>query len=237
MVWSLSLVMAMASVTRSHTIRRLAYGQEEAREIEVHAPVGADGEAPTVVVLRPPGVRRQQGWRSGKILAGRGLLAVVAAVGGESDALKDAAQACAWARDNAARFGGDPERLFVYGRAKGADLAALLALDPQWLADAGAPRLSGAVGLLGHYDFGGVQAAALARPDTPPLLLVADREDSDAGPLARALRIVGGQVAEIRCPELEGVPLAGLLRGLRLRLIALDEVERFIRLCSLAPAV
>jgi acetyl esterase/lipase len=69
--------------------------------------------------------------------------------------LEDNAWAVRWARDNAQRFGGDPERMVIVGHSAGAYNAAMLALDPRWLQGAGVPR--GAVkawaGLAGPYDF------------------------------------------------------------------------------------
>ncbi len=47
--------------------------------------------------------------------------------------VQDAAAATAWVHHNIAKYGGDPEKLFVGGHSAGAYLAALLALDPQHL--------------------------------------------------------------------------------------------------------
>jgi hypothetical protein len=211
----LSLFMGLASRLRSRTVGGLAYGRETRQTAEVHAPVGADGEAPVVVVLRPPSAGLSEARFLGRLLAARGLVAVVAAVGARSDALSDAAAACAWAGDRSAEFGGDPRRLFAFGAAEGAGVAARLALETRWLAEAGAGRLGGVVGFLGRYDLCGVEAAALARPDAPPLLLVGGRDRRSEADLG-AGRLIG---------------------ALPLGLIALDEVERFIRLGSLEPAV
>jgi hypothetical protein len=237
----LSLLLGLGSQIRSRTVRGLTYGPKAHQTIEVHAPIGADGEAPVVVVLRPPAVGAFRGRRFGRLLAARGLVIVAVAVAESEDALCDAAAACAWAHERAAAFGGDPRRLFVMGAAKTAGVAARLALEPRWLAEAGSARLRGVVGFKGLYDLG-VEPAALARPDAPPLLLVAgcDRHseaDLGAGRLIGAVRSVGGQVAEIRCPAFDPPPLHRLLGALPLGLMALDQVERFIRLGSLEPVV
>lgn len=47
--------------------------------------------------------------------------------------MEDAAAAFAWTKHNIATYGGDPNRVFVSGHSAGAYLAALLALDPQYL--------------------------------------------------------------------------------------------------------
>jgi acetyl esterase/lipase len=48
--------------------------------------------------------------------------------------IEDIAMAVAWVKRNIARHGGDPDKLFVVGHSAGAYLAALLALDPRYLA-------------------------------------------------------------------------------------------------------
>jgi len=67
----------------------------------------------------------------------------------------DAAHAVAWTRVHAAEFGGDAQRLFVMGHSAGGQIAALLACDKRYLADAGlAPRdLAGMIGVAGAYAF------------------------------------------------------------------------------------
>jgi acetyl esterase/lipase len=51
--------------------------------------------------------------------------------------VKDAAVSVKWVVDNAAKLGGDPNRIFVGGHSAGAYLAALLAMDPHFLREAG----------------------------------------------------------------------------------------------------
>ena len=48
--------------------------------------------------------------------------------------VEDAAAAFAWTKRHIADYGGDPNRVFVSGHSAGAYLAALMALDPQYLA-------------------------------------------------------------------------------------------------------
>lgn len=55
---------------------------------------------------------------------------------------EDVAEAVAFVRKNAARYGGDPQRLFLMGHSAGAQLAARIALDPSWLEAAGLPERS-----------------------------------------------------------------------------------------------
>jgi len=233
----LPFLLALAAPLRSRATRGLAYGPEPRQTIEVHAPAGADGEAPVVVMFQPCDRR------AGRILAARGLVVIVAGVGADwgQEALDDAAKACAWARAHAADHGGDPGRLFVFGHAEGAGLAARLAHEPGWLASVGLENsLRGAVGMLGLYELGD-DGTLQVRPDAPPMLLLAGRKDGgerdrSTGSLAQRLRTAGAEVAEIRVPWLDHTPLYSLVDSLRLRLMALDEIERFIRLRCLEPA-
>jgi acetyl esterase/lipase len=231
----LPLFLALAAPLRSRAARGLSYGPGARQTLEVHAPVGADGEAPVVVMFKPCDRL------SGQILAAHGLVVVVAGLGadwGAPGALDDAARACAWAREHAADYGGDPGRLIVIGNPEGASRAARLALDPCWLASVGlTDSQSGAVGVLGLYEFAGEEAPPV-RSDAPPMLLVAARKDGgerdrSTDRLAQRLRAAGAEVAELRVPWLDHTPLRRLIASLRVRLIALDEIERFIRLRSL----
>ncbi len=78
------------------------------------------------------------------------------------DFLDDTAHAVAFAHHSAASWGGDPRRVFVVGHSAGAYNAAMLALDPKYLAAAGDDRaaIAGTVGIAGPYDF-----LPIERPD------------------------------------------------------------------------
>ena len=234
----LPFLMALVAPIRSRAARGLAYGPDARQTVEVHAPDGADGEAPVVVMFKPCDRR------AGQILAAHGLVVVVAGRSGGwvgSGALEDAARACVWAREHAADYGGDPGRMFVFGHAEGGGVAARLALDPCWLASVGLEGgLRGAVGVLGLYELGG-EACLPVRSDAPPMLLLAGRNDGgegdrSTGRLAQRLRSAGAEVGEIRVPGLEPAPWHHLIGALSQRLMVLDEIERFIRLRCLEVA-
>ncbi|MCA0269787.1 MAG: alpha/beta hydrolase [Bacteroidetes bacterium] len=55
---------------------------------------------------------------------------------------EDVAEAVAFVRKQASRYGGNPQRLFLMGHSAGAQLAARIALDPSWLDAAGLPDRS-----------------------------------------------------------------------------------------------
>jgi acetyl esterase/lipase len=49
------------------------------------------------------------------------------------------ARSVGWVRKNIARYGGDPDRLLLMGHSAGAQLAALLCVDPKYLSAEGVP--------------------------------------------------------------------------------------------------
>ena len=96
----------------------------------------------------------------GAALAARGVLTLVADYRHYPEVrypefLRDSALALAWGLTEAPRLGGDPKRVFVMGHSAGGYNAAMLALDPRWLAATGhAPsELAGWIGLASPYDF------------------------------------------------------------------------------------
>lgn len=133
--------------------------------------------------------------------------------------LEDTAQAIRWLRDNAARFGGDPERIYLAGHSAGAYNVVQVALEPRWLAVEGVPAsaIRGVIGLAGPYDFypfdkdstraafGGAPDPATTQPinhvgpAAPPMLLLTGTDDTTVKPrntraLAAALEERGGSV-------------------------------------------
>lgn len=181
--------------------------------------------APVIIFLHGggwvKGTRSEYGW-AGRAYASRGFVVVVPDYRKVPQVrfpafVEDGADAVRWTRDNIARFGGDPARIAVAGHSAGAHTVAMLALDPQWLAKAGAPgAVKAAVGLSGPYDFypftgrsvasmgqwprpQETQPLAYARKDAPPMMLVTGTEDTTVRPknarnLAAKLKALGAPV-------------------------------------------
>jgi acetyl esterase/lipase len=244
----------------------LAYGPDARHRIDVYRPLGLPPAGGLPVVLFFYGGNWTRGERAdyrfvGEALAANGILALVAdyrlspAVAYEG-MLQDCALALQWTLRNAADHGGDPTRVMVMGHSAGAYNAAMLALDPRWLAPLGlAPsRLAGWIGLAGPYDFlpiGDPEVKVAFRwPDTPAdsqpvahaatraprTLLVAGTADRtvdaerNTNGLARRLRAAGTEVQVRLIPGLGHVrTVAAMARSLDWAAPVLPVVLAFVR--------
>ena len=241
----------------------LAYGDNVRQKVDVYRPTGAQVAAPVVVFFY--GGNWVDGERAdyaflGRSLAARGIVTVVADYRlypevSYPDFLKDAAQAVAWAKHHAAQYGGDPQRLFVMGHSAGAYNAAMVALDPRWLAaqNMRPADLRGWIGLAGPYDFLPIENPTTKPvfhfPDTPPesqpvrhasaasppALLIAARTDKLVDPqrntahLAKALRDHQVPVQELYYDKVSHTTLMGSIAApLRWLAPTLDDVANYV---------
>jgi len=143
----------------------VAYGGLSRQRLDIYMPRGhaPSGGWPMVVFFY--GGSWNNGARSdyafvGAALASHGVLTLVADYRLYPEVrypefLGDCAQALAYGLKEASGLGADPKRVFVMGHSAGAYNAAMLALDPRWLAPTShAPtELAGWIGLAGPYDF------------------------------------------------------------------------------------
>lgn len=170
--------------------------------------------------------------------------------------LEDAAAAVAWLKANAARIGANGGPIYLVGHSAGGYIAAMLTLDPRWLAQAGdsaCSTISATVGLAGPYDFLPLTDEALKeifgpepeRPRTqpinhvdgaePPMLLISGRDDVTVRPgnshrLAARIRSRSGSVEERYYDDIGHLALvASLAQPLRGLAPTLDDVDRFLR--------
>jgi acetyl esterase/lipase len=175
----------------------------------------------------------------GRVLAGRGIVAVVADYRVYPQAtypefLQDNAQAAAFAKKHAAEWGADPARFYLIGHSAGAYNVAMLALDKRWLAAVGLdPKqdLAGVIGLSGPYDFlplrdetlkiifgppetrPATQPIAYASADAPPLFLAAGTGDKvvDPGNTTRLAAAVQAKGGEVESHLYPDVGHVGVL--------------------------
>jgi acetyl esterase/lipase len=171
--------------------RSIPYGEGARRTLDVYRPNTA-AAAPVVVFFY--GGSWQSGSKEiyrfvGRALAGRGYVVVVPdyRVYPEADYpgfLQDGARAVRWAKDNVARFGGNPDRLFVMGHSVGAYIAAMLALDSRWLAAVDlipGRDIAGLIGISGPYDF-------LPLRDGPLTTIFGGANDATTQPISHVTR-------------------------------------------------
>ena len=181
------------------------------------------------------------GWRSGskrtyryvaKALARRGYVAVlpdyrIYPPARYPDFLDDGALAVRWVKDNAKRFGGDAQKIFLMGHSAGAHIAAMLAIDATWLQKVGlvpGRDIAGLIGISGPYDFlplkdetlkiifGGAnrpetQPISHVTPGAPPALLLTGGKDDVVGAgnssrLAERLRAAGNEATTVIYPRI-----------------------------------
>jgi len=258
----------------THTLTEgVAYGTLARQRLDVYRPAGAAPAAGWPVVVFFYGGSWNRGERAeyrfvGEALASRGVLTLVADYRlypevRFPDFLRDCAQALAYGLREAARLGGDPQRVFVMGHSAGAYNAAMLALDERWLQSAGhsPAELAGWIGLAGPYEFlpitnpdarpvffhpnypPNTQPIAYARRESPRGLLGAAREDVLVNPqrntvgLANRLREAGAPVSVKMYERVNHMTLvATFARPLRWLAPVLDDVTAFVDAAPIAPA-
>lgn len=171
------------------------------------------------------------------------------------DFLDDAARAARWVKDNIARHGGDPNRIFLMGHSAGAHIAAMLTLDAEYLARVKlAPKdFSGMIGLAGPYDFLPLKKPTLkiifgpekgrwrSQPinyvtgNNPPMLLLFGKQDTVVNPgnterLAAKVKSMGGLVTVVEFPDFGHIDIASTLATpFRGDGAVLNAVAQFIR--------
>lgn len=149
-------------------------------KLDVYLPEPAVESAPVIVLIHGGALMegsKSDGAHVGRCFASAGIVTVVinyrlSPTVEHPAHVRDAAAAIAWVQQNAARYGGDPESVFVLGHSAGAYLATLLAFDPRYLAEQGLRPLDlrGVVSVSAFFD-----VAAVA-PERPKGVWGADRE-------------------------------------------------------------
>lgn len=171
------------------------------------------------------------------------------------DFLDDAALAMKWVWNNIALFGGDPGKISVAGHSAGAYIAAMLALDPRWLAAVQLPPSTIRAGVLlsgpfdfapfrewrgratfgSHHDPAETQPINHVRAHAPPLLLL--HGSSDRLVYAKNSKSLDAALARVGAPHelriYQGCDHAGtvvaLSRPFRSRFPVLADAAAFLR--------
>jgi len=145
------------------SVPNIAYGELDRQTLDIYTPRSLEGAAPVVIFFYGGG------WRKGakenyefvaSSLTEAGYAVVIPDYRVFPDVVfpafvEDGAQAVAWVLNNGGRYDTDPDRVFVMGHSAGAHLAALLSLDPRYLAkhDVEPGSIRALIGLSGPYDF------------------------------------------------------------------------------------
>jgi acetyl esterase/lipase len=213
----------------------IAYGPLPRQKLDVYVPVEARPPFRVVVFFYGGG------WKSGEkefyrfvgqALADRGFVAVIPDYRLFPQVqfpqfVADSASAVRWVYNNIADYGGDLTHLTLMGHSAGAYNAAMISLNPAYLAEEGLTPdvISGVVGIAGPYAFnpqqysstrpifGTASDADATRPVTfvgpgaPPMLLLHGLDDGTVKPvnsrrMAKRLSQAGSEVALI---EYEGL--------------------------------
>ena len=182
----------------------IAFGTHPRLKLDIYAAPQA-ANAPVVVFIYGGSWnsgRRQDYAFAGHALAAKGFVTVIPDYRlvpevAYPEFLDDNARAVKWTVENIARWGGDPQTLFLAGHSAGAYNAVMLGADPALLAAHGLTpaSIAGIAGLAGPYDFlplrsratrrafGGAEDLEATQPvnrissKSPPLFLAAGADD------------------------------------------------------------
>lgn len=217
------------------------YGALVRQKLDVYTPIGTQGAKPVVIFFY--GGNWQTGTKGdylfvGQALASRGFVVVIPDYRLYPEVrypgfLLDGAAAVSWTLTHLHEIGGDPARVTLMGHSAGAYIAAMLALNPQWLGSDRA-RLQAVVGLAGPYDFlpltdpvlqvifgtepdlAQTQPITFADGSAPPFLAISGLADTTVRPensmrLAARIREHGGVAVEKYYP---GVGHVGVIAAI-----------------------
>ncbi len=239
----------------------LAYGSEPRQTLDLYIPDGLTAPAPVLLFFY--GGSWQSGSKAiyrafGEAFAAHGIVTAIADYRLYPQVkypafIADGALAFRFLRQQVGAHGGDPGRIVISGHSAGAYIAAMLAVNPDYLgAVQEAPAaIRGVIGLAGPYDvlplydpvlidiFGGDRVMATqpikhVKPGAPPMLLAHGTKDSTVGAgnsrrFAKRLTEAGNAVELI---EYKGIGHLGIIlslaRGLRHRTTLYADMLRFI---------
>ena len=249
-----------------HVVRDLAYGAAARQKLDLYVPDAPPPNMPVILFFY--GGSWESGSKDlylalGQAFASQGIMVAVADYRLFPQArypafIQDSAQAFAYVRAQAARYGGDPARLFLAGHSAGAYNAMMLVADGTYLRQAGADigQVCGVIGIAGPYNFLPLTDRHLItifgganRPETqpithvdgrrPPMLLAAGADDTTVSPrnssdLAEKLRSFDSPVRLVTYPGIGHIGIIlSLAPGFRGRTSLRSDIVQFV--ASAAP--
>nr|WP_245900788.1 alpha/beta hydrolase [Deinococcus yavapaiensis] len=247
---------ALANTSGLVVDKNRAYGSDPRQVLDVYAPLHARG-APVLIFIHGGSWTggSKDGYKFvGESFARAGLVTVVmsyrlAPVNRYPSYVQDAASAIRWTRENAARFGGDPNTLFVSGHSAGGFNAVEVVVNRRWLQEVDVPvsSVKGVIGIAGPYSYDfrqfssrnafpkdaapeDVMPSYHVRRDAPPHLLLVAEKDQVVGPenavrMEAALRAAGVPVERRVLPKLDHYTIVGSLSR---RLTFLGETRQAV---------
>lgn len=240
----------------------IAYGDKPRQKLDVYVPDKPDASGTVVVFFY--GGSWQKGYKElykfvGQAFTSKGYITVVVDYSVYPDAyfpdfLNDGAKSLAWVQKNISNYGADPKHMYVSGHSAGGYIAVMLALNEEYLKEAGGSSkwIKGGIGISGPYDFLPftdpkikaifstsedelTQPIHFARKGAPPLLLITAEHDSEVGAkntvnLSRKLREMQSPVEVKTYPDVGHVGIVlSLAHGFRSKAPMLDDIDAFIR--------
>jgi acetyl esterase/lipase len=258
-----SLLNVPAALKGGYSVHEAAYGPGSQDKLDIYVPDGGSTDSREVIVFLYGGR-----WQSGKkehyrfvgtALAQRGFVTVIPDFGKYPAVpfpafVEDGARALAWVADHIAEYGGRPDRIHLTGHSSGAHVAALVTVDPHYLAHQGKDVravIKGFAGLAGPYAFTPtdadlieifgppsrypqMQVTTFVTGQEPPMLLLYGEQDERVKPvnherLAERIHATGGRVEVITYPKLGHVGLIGTFSGFGPASSVVDDMVRFFR--------
>lgn len=241
--------------------RDIAYGDASRHKLDIYVPEEVRADVDVAVFFY--GGRWEYGSKAdylfvGQALASKGIVTVILDYRLYPSVrfpgfIEDGAKAVSWVRRHIAGYGGDPDRIFLVGHSAGAHIAAMLSLEPKFLAaeNVSVESIEGLVGLAGPYDFlpikdpivkevfavddlEATQPINLVSRRAPATLLLTGDDDNtvlarNSTRLADAIHEVGGE-ADVKIYERIGHVGIVLALAAPFRWLAptLDDIVRFI---------
>ncbi len=239
----------------------IAYGTDPRQKLDIYVPDGLAKPAPVILFFY--GGSWSSGSKDiyrafGQAFASKGIVTVVADYRLYPQVkypafIEDGAQAFRFVHETIAKYGGDPDRLFLAGHSAGAYIAVMLDSDLHYLKDAHADPawVRGVIGIAGPYDFlplhdpelieifGGANVRATQPIDyidgkRAPMLLAHGTADTTVGVgnarrMAKRLKSVDSPYDEIEYPGVGHIGIIlSLAPGLRGNTTLREDITKFV---------
>lgn len=259
-----TLLNAMIPTRQLQCFNNIAYGMSPRQRLDVYRPQSLSAQPLPVILFFYGG-----SWDSGskadylfvaEALVSRGYIVVIADYRLYPEVkfpalMQDPALAFSWVKQHIAEYSGNPDRVFLMGHSAGAQLAAMLALNAEYLAAVNLQpqQIAGMIGLAGPYDFLPLTSArlkAIFAPEAsewtsqpirfvdgcnPPMLLLVGLRDKVVWPrntfnLATSIQTHGGPVKVIDYVTYDHVDMvAKLAKPLRGQSTLLDDIVQWMQ--------